>query len=183
MRGEWHRVIELVEDAFGATPSAPVRAKPAKPAKAAAPPPPPSAAAPSGDAARVEEGRQRRAELRTEEAGPRRSREAIDAGLALFQAGEFEQAVDMFQLSLELPGVGFMRMDGSPKEYACASEGEENAALYNMACCYCKMGKPEAALTCLEALLDNGWDDAAAIRGDPDLAPARGPQMEQLLTR
>ena len=33
------------------------------------------------------------------------------------------------QLSLELPGRGFMRLAGSPKEYACASEGEENAAL------------------------------------------------------
>ena len=33
------------------------------------------------------------------------------------------------QLSLELPGSGVMRLAGSPKEYSCASEGEENAAL------------------------------------------------------
>lgn len=33
------------------------------------------------------------------------------------------------QLSLELPGSGVMRLAASPKEYSCASEGEENAAL------------------------------------------------------
>ena len=35
-------------------------------------------------------------------------------------------------LRLQLPGSGVMRMSGSVREYSCASEGEENAALYNM---------------------------------------------------
>lgn len=47
------------------------------------------------------------------------------------------------QLSLELPGAGVMRLAGSPKEYSCASEGEENAALYNMACCWAALGQKQ----------------------------------------
>ena len=89
----------------------------------------------------------------------------------------------MFQLALELPGSGFMRMAGSPKEYACASEGEEQAALYNMACSYCRMGQPSAALTCLEALLDSGFEDYNAIRSDPDLASARGGELDKLVSK
>lgn len=86
----------------------------------------------------------------------------------------------MFQLALELPGSGMMRMAGSPKEYACPSNGEENAAMYNLACCYAQLGKLEAALTCLEGLNDDfeNWD---AMKSDPDLAPLRGPQLEKLV--
>ena len=87
----------------------------------------------------------------------------------------------MFQLALELPGSGFMRMAGSPKEYACPSEGEEQAALYNMACAYCRMNKASAALTCLEALLESGFEDYNALKTDADLAAARGPELDKLI--
>lgn len=76
-----------------------------------------------------------------------------------------------------------MRLAGSPKEYSCASEGEENAALYNMACCWAALGQRASALTVLEALLDNNFADYAAIRADPDLAPLRGPELDKLLAR
>jgi hypothetical protein len=62
----------------------------------------------------------------------------------------------MFNLALELPGNGAYRVSGSPREYLCPSDAEENAALYNMACAYCQMGQGEAALTCVEAVLENG---------------------------
>ena len=41
----------------------------------------------------------------------------------------------------------------------------------------------QSALTVLEALLDNNFDDLAAIRGDPDLASLRGPELEQMLAK
>jgi hypothetical protein len=62
----------------------------------------------------------------------------------------------MFNLALELPGNGAYRLSGSPREYACPSDAEEHAALYNMACCYAQMGQKAAALTCLESILDSG---------------------------
>ncbi|KAI7841388.1 hypothetical protein COHA_005006 [Chlorella ohadii] len=126
---------------------------------------------------------QRADKLRGESDTPRRAREAIDLGLKKYQAGEFQAALDLFQLSLELPGSGVMRMAGSPKEYSCASEGEENAALYNMACCWAAMGQRQSALTVLEALLENNFEDYASIRSDPDLAPVRGPELDKLLSK
>jgi hypothetical protein len=65
-------------------------------------------------------------------------------------------AIDLFNLALELPGNGAYRLSGSPREYACPSDAEEHAALYNMACCYAQMGQKAAALTCLESILESG---------------------------
>ncbi|KAL4420136.1 hypothetical protein ABPG77_010352 [Micractinium sp. CCAP 211/92] len=126
---------------------------------------------------------QRADKLRSEADTPQRAREAIDRGLQLFGAGQYREAIDMFQLSLELPGSGVMRLSGSVREYSCASEGEENAALYNMACCWARLGEKQPALTVLEALLDNGFEDVRTIRSDPDLAPLRGPELDSLLSK
>jgi hypothetical protein len=52
--------------------------------------------------------------------------------------------------------AGAYRMSGSPREYACPSDAEEHAALYNMACCYAQLGQQAAALTCLESILETG---------------------------
>ena len=41
----------------------------------------------------------------------------------------------------------------------------------------------QAALTVLEALVDNGFDSFQAIRTDPDLAPVRGPELDKLLAK
>lgn len=121
--------------------------------------------------------------LRGEEDTPQRAREAIDRGLQLFSTGQYREAIDMFQLSLELPGSGVMRLSGSVREYSCASEGEENAALYNMACCWARLGQKQPALTVLEALLDNGFEDVRTIRADPDLAPLAGAELDKLLAK
>jgi hypothetical protein len=39
---------------------------------------------------------------------------------------------------------------------SCPSDAEENAALFNMSCAYVQLGQSSSALTCLEAVLDNG---------------------------
>jgi len=131
-----------------------LKKKPRKNQKIRRPPRTPPSQTPSGD-------------------GPKRSKDAISAGLDLFAQANYTAAVEMFQLALELPGAGSMRMAGSPKEYACASEGEEQAALYNMACAYCKLNQASAALTCIEALLESGFEDFNALKTDADLAVAR----------
>ena len=41
----------------------------------------------------------------------------------------------------------------------------------------------QAALTVLEALLDNEFDQVATIRSDADLAPLRGPDLDKLLSK
>jgi hypothetical protein len=112
---------------------------------------------------------------------PKRCRDAIEAGIAKMQAKDYQGALDLFQLSLELPGAGVMRMASSPKEYSCPSEGEENAALFNMACAWSQLGENASAMTCVEALLDNDFDDFNALRYDPDLSSLQGPQLEKLI--
>lgn len=74
----------------------------------------------------------------------------------MFNQQQYQAAIDMFNLALELPGNGAYRVSGSPREYSCPSDAEENACLYNMACAYAKLGQTGSALTCLEAVLENG---------------------------
>ena len=76
-----------------------------------------------------------------------------------------------------------MLFAGTVREYSCPSEGEEHAALYNMACAYARLGQRGPALTCLEGLLEAGFDDFKSIRSDPDLAPVRGGELDQLLAK
>ena len=70
-----------------------------------------------------------------------------------------------------------------PNSPSCPSDAEEAAALYNMACCYAQMGQRAAAITCLDGLLESGFTDYTTIRSDPDLAPARGPELEALIDK
>ena len=39
---------------------------------------------------------------------------------------------------------------------SCPSTGEENSALYNMACAYAQLKQQQSALTCIQGVLDNG---------------------------
>ena len=90
-----------------------------------------------------------------------------------YEAASYEAALEAFELALELPGKGAMRLSGSPRTYACASEGEMNAAMYNMICCLCRLGEEERALAVLDSLLKNGFGDLDALRTDADLAALR----------
>ncbi|GBF96643.1 hypothetical protein Rsub_09276 [Raphidocelis subcapitata] len=169
---------------------------PPEPAEAAeAPAPAPAEAEPADEpqgsgkrGSRLKSRQQRRRDLEaktdsTAVDGPKRCKDAIDAGLALFQQQQYQAAIDSFNLALELPGNGAYRLPGSPREYLCPSDAEENAALYNMACCYAQMGQADAALTCVDAVLENGFDDVKTLTTDPDLAPIRGPQLQQLIEK
>jgi hypothetical protein len=83
---------------------------------------------------------------------------------------EYEDAVALFQLALELPGSGAFRLEGTVKEYRCPSEGEENAALYNTACCYALLGKRVGASLCgMDPVL---LGKVCSIRGLAAVGPA-----------
>ncbi|KAG1681383.1 hypothetical protein FOA52_007431 [Chlamydomonas sp. UWO 241] len=123
------------------------------------------------------------AEKRTDPNRPKTCKGAIDRGLQLFVEKRHQDAIDMFNMALELPGNGAYRMPDSPREYSCPSDAEENAALYNMACAYAAMGRKEAAIACLEGVLDNGFSDFETLRNDPDLASVRGNELEFLMLR
>jgi hypothetical protein len=69
------------------------------------------------------------------------------------------------------------------KEFSVASTGEENSALYNLACCFAAQGRTAEALDVVRAALDNGFDDVQALKTDSDLAPLRkGGALDKLLS-
>lgn len=72
----------------------------------------------------------------------------------------------------------------STREHACPSEGEERAALYNMACCYAQLEEMDSGLSVLQGLLENGFEDYDTLRTDEDLAPLRAsPDFEALVAK
>ena len=48
---------------------------------------------------------------------PKSCKQAIDKGLELFQDKKFQEAIDMFNVALELPGNGAYRLAGSVREF------------------------------------------------------------------
>lgn len=114
-------------------------------------------------------------------AEPKVCKEAINAGLELYRSKQYKEAITMWQKSLEMPGSGAMRMSGTVREFSCPSEGEENAALYNMACAYSQLKETQSAVTCIQGALENGFDDFQTLRKDPDLANIQGGALEEVI--
>lgn len=52
-------------------------------------------------------------------------------------------------------------------------EFEVQAANYNMACAYAQLGKIDESINALKTALENGFDNYAIIRSDPDLDPIK----------
>lgn len=50
------------------------------------------------------------------------------------------------------------------------SEGERQAALFNIACCYSRLGQAREGLAALAGCLEAGYQDGDQLRADPDLA-------------
>ena len=65
----------------------------------------------------------------------------------------------------------------------CASDGEKQAALYNMACAYAALQQKGSALVCLEGAFDSGFADFNTVRTDPDLDSIRGADLDKLLDK
>lgn len=109
------------------------------------------------------------------------AKEAIDAGLALFQQGRYADALALFERAPTLPGTGTKRFRDKP---AAASDGERQAALFNAACAHARLGSADQGLAALAACLGAGYEDWATVEADADLAPLRAdPRFQQLSAR
>ena len=64
------------------------------------------------------------------------------------------------------------------------SAGEKQAALFNVACCYSRLGQAREGLAALAGCLEAGYEDAGQLRSDPDLEFLRQDErFEGLLQR
>jgi hypothetical protein len=65
-------------------------------------------------------------------------------------------------------------MGGFESKNTCTlDEFELQAANYNMACAYAQLSQTDEAIRALEAAFENGFDNFATVRADPDLDPIK----------
>ncbi len=117
-----------------------------------------------------------------EDARPETAAEGIDAGLKLYRAGSYPEALAAFTDALDLPGTGPVRSRkalvapaGPSRGYndASVSLNEQIAIHYNCACCHARMEDPQSGLVSLVRAMEAGYDDYDNVRSDPDIAPLR----------
>eukprot|EP00544_Gedaniella_sp_CCMP2646_P005501 CAMPEP_0202481278 /NCGR_PEP_ID=MMETSP1361-20130828/922_1 /ASSEMBLY_ACC=CAM_ASM_000849 /TAXON_ID=210615 /ORGANISM="Staurosira complex sp., Strain CCMP2646" /LENGTH=153 /DNA_ID=CAMNT_0049108781 /DNA_START=342 /DNA_END=803 /DNA_ORIENTATION=- len=117
---------------------------------------------------------------------PTTFREAEVLGLRLMQEGDYQGALDAFKKGIKLPGskkdvvrtklvsgpspVGGSAGGTESNEVQTLDEFELQAAHYNMACAYAKLDNAPEAVANLKIAFDNGFDNYATVRADPDLA-------------
>jgi len=113
-------------------------------------------------------------------------------GLRLMQEEKFEEALAVFKEGLKLPGSksdiirtkllnGPSPVGGSMGGFGSdvvqqLDEFELQAAHYNMACAYSQLKDIDMAVASLQKSFENGFDNYATVRGDPDLKPLKGTQ-------
>ena len=85
-------------------------------------------------------------------------------GFARLFLGQFKQAIPAFTRASELD---FMRP----------------SATYNVACCHSRLGEIDAALSELRRALEQGFDNQALLKEDPDLANVRADPRYALLLK
>jgi len=129
---------------------------------------------------------------------PTTFREAEILGLRLMQEGNFDEALVAFQMGMKLPGsradlrrtkslqgpspVGGS-FGGTESQYVLLLDDFElQAAHYNMACAHARLGNIDDAIANLAKSFQNGFDNYATVRGDPDLDPIKmSPDFEELM--
>jgi hypothetical protein len=63
-------------------------------------------------------------------------------------------------------------------------EFEMQAVQYNMACAYAQLNELDQSVTALQAAFENGFDNFATVKQDPDLNPIKGtPAFEALMQK
>mmetsp|Transcript_8394 Transcript_8394/g.9223 ORF Transcript_8394/g.9223 Transcript_8394/m.9223 type:complete len:233 (+) Transcript_8394:272-970(+) len=118
---------------------------------------------------------------------PKTFREAEILGLRLMQEGQHEEALKVFQKGMKLPGsrtdIIRTRTQSGPSPVGGSAGGTEGrvvknldefelqAAHYNIACAYARLGKVSEACTSIENAFQSGFDNYETVRGDPDLSP------------
>jgi len=116
---------------------------------------------------------------------PRTFREAEILGLRLMQRGQPQEALEVFQQGLTLPGsrpdiirsktIGTSPVGGASggtegKAVQTLDEFELQAAHYNIACAYAQLGRSTQAVGSLAKAFKAGFDNYETARVDPDLS-------------
>lgn len=107
----------------------------------------------------------------------------------MMQAGRHEEAVKTFKKAMTLPGsrfdilreanvpgaspVGGAKGGTTGRAVQTLDEFEFQAAHYNMACAHAALGQEGESIVNLRQAFAYGFDNYAAVRGDPDLASVR----------
>eukprot|EP00546_Thalassionema_frauenfeldii_P011524 CAMPEP_0178924648 /NCGR_PEP_ID=MMETSP0786-20121207/17446_1 /TAXON_ID=186022 /ORGANISM="Thalassionema frauenfeldii, Strain CCMP 1798" /LENGTH=168 /DNA_ID=CAMNT_0020599387 /DNA_START=150 /DNA_END=657 /DNA_ORIENTATION=+ len=123
---------------------------------------------------------------------PSSFREAEILGLKLMQEGNYEAALKAFKNGMKLPGsrpdVIRTKLMSGPSPVGGSFGGLESnnvlqldefelqAAHYNMACAYAQLEDIDMAVANLKQSFENGFDNYATVRGDPDLKSLQGTQ-------
>ena len=111
-------------------------------------------------------------------ASPQSASEAIERAALSLSESDPEAAESLLSGAFSLPGAGPTRVRGRPAEL---SEGELQAAHYNLACARAALGKPNDALYSLEQAVEQGFDDPSQLESDSDLEPLKQLERFQLL--
>lgn len=112
-------------------------------------------------------------------------REAEVLGLRLMQEGNYQEALNVFQKGMRLPGsnkdvlrtkslAGPSPVGGSMGGYESQNvypldEFELQAAHYNIACAHAQLGNLDESIANLQKSFENGFNNYSTVRGDPDL--------------
>lgn len=108
---------------------------------------------------------------------------AIETGRELFASGDARAALEEFERALTLPGNGTKRDRAKPAEL---SNGERQAALYNIASARCALDDKDGALVALDGCFKAGYANPrtyGAARGMRDLDAMWADEDLKLATR
>lgn len=92
------------------------------------------------------------------------------------KTGDFERAITAFTMALSVsPGSEFTLSDSMMQSGGSSpSEQEEETALFNLACCYSKLGELDSGLAVLRGLLElPSFDNFTALWQTPDIQEIR----------
>mmetsp|Transcript_37672 Transcript_37672/g.57408 ORF Transcript_37672/g.57408 Transcript_37672/m.57408 type:complete len:196 (-) Transcript_37672:262-849(-) len=134
------------------------------------------------------------------EQAPTTFRESEVLGLRLMQEGRTEEALQVFQQGMRLPGsrpdvvrtktlsgpspVGgsFGGLEGN--WVFSLDEFETQAAHYNIACAFARLGNVQESVNNLQLAFQAGFDNYATVRVDPDLQGISGtPEFEDMMSQ
>lgn len=131
---------------------------------------------------------------------PTTFREAEVLGLRYMQEGKYQDALKTFKDGMKLPGsrpdvirtktlsgpspVGGSQGGMEGRNVMTLDEFEMQAAYYNIACAYAKLGDVKESVANLKNAFDCGFDNYATARGDPDLSTTHGtPDFDNLMNQ
>ena len=129
-------------------------------------------------------------ESQVEYTAPSTFREAELIGLRFMQEGQYEEAIKLFNQGMKLPGsrkdVVRKQSVSGPSPVGGAAGGREGgvvmsldefeyqAAHYNIACAYSKLGKCAESVASLSKAIDYGFNNLDTMKADPDLRSIQG---------